>query len=49
VSAGHGQIASVNIDTHDPTVRHGLGDAHRDRRLTAPKVEHDHVRSQVRE
>src|SRR6516164_2604458 len=40
---------SVNIDTQDPAVRHHLGDAHGDRCLTAAEIEHDHVRSQLRE
>jgi hypothetical protein len=46
---GCSQTGSVNIDTQDPAVRHQLGDAHGDRCLTAAEVEHDHVRSQVRE
>jgi hypothetical protein len=49
IAASCSQTGSVNIDTQDPAVWHHLGDAHGDRCLTAAEVEHNHVRSQVRE
>ena len=47
IAAAQGQIVAVNIDTDDATVWHGLGDAHRNRCLTAPEIQHDHVRMEM--
>jgi hypothetical protein len=48
ITTGNGQAVLIDIDANDATTWHRLPQTQGDRRLTAPAIEDDHVRTEVR-